>query len=343
MGKVLKLRIVLPILLVLMLAFAAGCGGGGAKQEQKPAEKKDQPQDAKSAWVKELNFLAANPGGEWYPLAVAVADIWTKNLTEIKVSIKPGGGVSNVVGVAQSKGHFGLTQPAMAAAGVNGIYPFTEKLPDDIRALAVLYPTTEQVVVLADAGINSIKDLKGKSINVYTKGYTSEAVAAAILEAYGLSYKDVSKVNYLNDSDCISSMKDGHVHATFSMGSVPDAGFIELGTTRKFKLISLEDDKIAAINKKNPGLVKRVIPKGSYPGQDSDVSAIGTNLMIAVNKSLPEDQVYQLTKHLAENLPKLYNVTESLKQVKPENLAAPPGVPFHPGAEKYYKEKGYLK
>lgn len=330
----------LLIISVLVIALvASGCGNKGATSSPPAGGSATSGQGSPKV---NINFLAANPGGEWYPLAVAIGDIWQRNISGLTVTVKPGGGVSNVFGVSQKLGEVGLTHSAMAVQGVNGGYPYDKAYPD-VEALAVLYPTAEQIVVWADSGITRVEDLKGKRINVYTKGYASEAVARMILNAYGLDYSDMSQVMYLNDDDAIDGMKDGHLDATLSMGSVPDAGFVDLSSQRPIRVLPIDDAHLEALKKMNAGLVRRVVPAGSYNGIDKDVPTVGTSLIIAVNKNVSEELVYSMAKFLAENLDKLYNVTEAMKTVRPQDLAGEAGIPFHKGAEKYYKEQGWLK
>jgi TRAP transporter TAXI family solute receptor len=198
------------------------------------------------------------------------------------------------------------------------------------------------MVVREDSGIKSVADLKGKSIAPGPKGHTGELLAQQVLEIYGLSYKDMAKIHHVQYSDSVSLMKDGHAHAFILGTTIPASSILDLAADRKIRLLSLPDDKIKALQKLNAGYLKRVIPKGTYPGVDYDVPGVGYFTHLVISAKLPADLVYKITKTLANNLPRFADVVKDMKGVVPKDLALDIGVPFHPGALKYFKEIGAL-
>src|SRR4030042_194278 len=154
-----------------------------------------------------------------------------------------------------------------------------------MKQLANLYPQYFQIVVLEDSGVKSVADLKGKAISPGPRGHTGEFAATQVLEIYGLSYKDMSKVHHVQYSDAVGLMKDGHCDGWLLCTTIPASSIMDLASSRKIRLISLPDDKIKAMQKLNAGYIRGVTPK---------------------------------------------------------DLALDIGIPFHPGALKYFKEIGVL-
>jgi hypothetical protein len=209
--------------------------------------------------------------------------------------------------------------------------------------LANLYPQYFQMVVLEDSGIKSPADLKGKGICPGPKGHTGEQLAQQVLQIYGLSYKDMSRINHVSYSDAVSLMKDGHAEGYLLGTTIPASSIMDLATSKKIRLLSLPDDKIKELQKINAGYLKRIIPSGTYTGVNYDVNGVGYFTHLVISAKLPEPLVYKITKVLTENVDRLGDVVKDMKGVTAKDLALDIGVPFHPGALRYYKEKGVIK
>jgi TRAP transporter TAXI family solute receptor len=289
----------------------------------------------------DLKLMTGPMGGSWYPLGGAIADAVQKEIPGVTMSVAPGGGIANVEGVELGKCDIGFSNSSSAVDGLYGRPPFKKKM-ESMRQLANLYPQYFQMVVREDSGIKSVADLKGKSIAPGPKGHTGELLAQQVLEIYGLSYKDMAKIHHVQYSDSVSLMKDGHAHAFILGTTIPASSILDLAADRKIRLLSLPDDKIKALQKLNAGYLKRVIPKGTYPGVDYDVPGVGYFTHLVISAKLPDDLVYKITKTLANNLPRFADVVKDMKGVVPKDLALDIGVPFHPGALKYFKEIGAL-
>jgi TRAP transporter TAXI family solute receptor len=211
---------------------------------------------------------------------------------------------------------------------------------ENMRQLANLYPQYFQMAVAEVSGIKSVAELKGKVLACDRKGLTGEQLSELVLKVYGLSYKDLSKVNHVSYSDGVSLMKDGHAQAFFLITTIPSSSIIDLAADRKIRLLSLPDDKINDLQKINSGFLKRVIPKGTYPGVDYEVQGVGAFTHLIISAKLPDDLVYRITKVIADNTSRFADVVKDMKGVTPKDLAFDVGVPYHPGALKYYKEIG---
>ncbi len=289
----------------------------------------------------DLKMMTGPMGGSWYPLGGAIADAIQKEIPGVTMAVSPGGGVGNVEAIELGKCDIGFSNSSSGVDGVYGRPPFKQKMTQ-MRQLANLYPQYFQIVVLEDKGIKSIADLKGKSISPGPKGHTGEFAATQVLEIYGLSYKDMSKVHHVGYSDAVALMKDGHCDGWLLCTTVPQASIMDLASTRKIRLISLPDDKIKAMQKINAGYIRRDIPKGTYQGVDYDVHGFGFFTHLIISAKLPDDLVYKITKTMVKNLPRYGDVVKDMKGVTAKDLAMDIGIPFHPGALKYYKEVGAL-
>ena len=289
----------------------------------------------------DLKMMTGPMGGSWYPLGGAIGDAIQKQIPGVTISVSPGGGVGNVEGMELGKCDIGFSNSSSGVDGVYGRPPFKQKM-ENMRQLANLYPQYFQIVVMEDSGIKSVADLKGKRISPGPRGHTGEFAANQVLEVYGLSYKDMSKVHHVQYSDSVALIKDGHSDAWMLCTTIPQSSIIEVASSRKIRLISLPDDKIKAMQKLNAGYLRRDIPKGTYPGVDYDVHGFGFFTHLIISAKLPDDLVYKITKTLVNNLPRFADVVKDMKGVVPKDLALDIGIPFHPGALKYYKEIGAL-
>lgn len=289
----------------------------------------------------DLKMMTGPMGGSWVPLGGAIAELIQKNIPGTTVSVSPGGGIANVVGVQEGKADIGFGNSSSSVDGTFGREPF--KAPTkNVMQLANLYPQYFQMVVLEDSGIRSPVDLKGKGICPGPKGHTGELLAQQVLQLYGLSYKDMAKVNHVSYSDAVSLMKDGHAQGYLLGTTIPASSILDLATTKKIRLLSLPEERIKELQKMNGGYIRRVIPSGTYPGVNYDVITVGYFTHLVISSKVPEPLVYQITKVLSENVGRLADVVKDMKGVTVKDLALDIGVPFHPGAIKYYKEKGAI-
>ncbi len=289
----------------------------------------------------DLKMMTGPMGGSWYPLGGAIADAIQKEIPGVTLAVSPGGGVGNVEAIEFGKCEIGFSNSSSAVDGVYGRAPFKQKMTQ-MRQLANLYPQYFQIVVLEDSGIKSVSDLKGKSLSPGPRGHTGEFAARQSLEVYGLTYKDMSKVHHVGYADTVALMKDGHCNGWLLCTTIPASSIMDLASTRKIRLISLPEEKIKAMQKLNAGYIKRTIPKGTYQGVDYDVHGFGFFTHLIISAKLPDDLVYKITKTMVTNLPRYGDVVQDMKGVTAKDLAMDIGIPFHPGALKYYKEIGAL-
>jgi TRAP transporter TAXI family solute receptor len=292
---------------------------------------------ASGAQAAELKMMTGPQGGVWIPLGGQLKDMWEKSIGGLSVQALPGAGIANVRGVEEGKADVGFGNSISTVDAINGNPPFTKK-HGNVCNVATLYPQYFQVVTRADANINSVKDLKGKGVTTQQRGNTGEAITAHMLKVAGLTYNDV-KMSFVSYTDSVTQMQDGHAVA-FTLGTtIPSGAVMDLAAARDIKLLDMTD-LYDAMRNINPGYTLVTVPKGTYPKQDKDVKVIGYATHIVASCKLPEDMVYNMTKAMAANVSNMAAVNKAMTGLTPKQMAEDIGVPFHPGAAKFYKEAG---
>ena len=292
---------------------------------------------AGTAGAAEFRLMTGPQGGSWIPLGGQLKDLWEKVTPGNTYQVLPGAGIANVRAIQEGKAEVGLANSISTADAMDGRAPFN-KPHDGVCNVASLYPQYFQFVVLADAGINKISDLKGKGVTTQQKGNTGEVITKHFLEANGLKYEDV-KVSFVGYTDSVNQMKDGHAVAFGLNTQAPAGAIMDLQAARPIKMLEQTEvyDKMLKLN---PSYKLITLPKGTYANQDKDLKVIGFFTHVVASCKLPNDQVYALTKAIADNTKMLATVAKDIGSLKPAGMAADVGVPFHPGAAKFYKEAG---
>ena len=295
---------------------------------------------ASAATAADIRFMTGPQAGIWVPLGGQLKDLWEKSIPDAKVQQLPGAGIANVRGIEEGKAEIGFANTISTADAVAG----TGEAPLDkkhtkVCNVATLYPQYFQMVANSDSGVATLKDLKGKGLGTQVKGNTGELIARHVLKASGLTYSDV-KASFTNSyTDSVEQMKDNRIHV-FALGTgIPASSIMDLASARDIKLLDMsgiyEDMK-----KINPAYKLVTVPKGTYPKQDSDVQVIGYYTHVIASCALPEDVVYKMTAAFVTNKDTLSSVYKDLARLTPEIMSQNIGVPFHPGAAKWYKEQG---
>jgi uncharacterized protein len=292
---------------------------------------------AGTALATDIRLMTGPQGGSWIPLGGQMKDMWEKSITNVSVQSLPGAGVANVRGIEEGKADVGFGNSISTVDALSGKPPFN-KPHNNVCNVATLYPQYFQVVVRADAGVNSVKDLKGKGFATQPRGNTAEDITKHILQVNGLSYNDV-KMSFLSYSDAVTQVQDGHL-VGFALGTtIPASAVMDLASARDIKVLDLSD-QLDAMRKINPGYTLVNVPKGTYPKIDRDVKVIGYATHIVASCKLPEDTVYRMTKAMSERVGDMSQIVSAMKGLDAKGMAEDIGVPFHPGAAKFYKEAG---
>jgi TRAP transporter TAXI family solute receptor len=292
---------------------------------------------AAPAASQEIRLMTGPQGGVWVPLGGQFKDLWEKAVPGLKIQNLPGAGIANVRGVEEGKAEVGFGNSISTVDALAGREPFN-KPHKNVCNVATLYPQYFQAIVRADANINSVADLKGKSITTQQRGNTGELITRQLLQVHGMSYNDV-KMSYVSYTDSVAQMQDGHAVA-FTLGTaIPAGSVLDLATARDVKLLDLSSS-IEGMKKLNPGYTLVTVPAKTYPKNDKDVRVIGYATHVVASCNLPENVVYAMTKSIAENVPTLASVYKGMAKLTPKEMAENIGIPFHKGAARFYKEKG---
>ena len=289
------------------------------------------------AMADDIRLMTGPQGGVWVPLGGQLKDMWEKAVTGLRVLSMPGAGIANVRGIEEGKAEVGFGNSISTADAVAGAEPFKQP-HKNVCNVATLYPQYFQVVVRADAGINTIKDIKGKSLTTQQRGNTGELITQQLLKAHGLSTSDV-RISYVGYSDSVMQMQDGHAQV-FTLGTtIPSGAVMDLAAGRDIKLLDL-GDSLDRMKKLNPGYTLVNVPAGTYPKQTEPVKVIGYATHIVASCKLPEDVVYPMTKTMAQNVDAMAAVNKAISGLTPKDMAQDIGVPFHRGAARFYQEAG---
>jgi TRAP transporter TAXI family solute receptor len=284
-----------------------------------------------------MRFMTGPQGGSWYPLGGAIQGLVEKAIPGASVQVAPGAGISNVVAIQAGKAELGFGNGVTSVDGVVGRDPFKSK-QDNVCQVATLYFQYFHMIATIDSGIKSMADVRGKSLTTQQKGNTGEQMTRDVLKVYGLDYGRLGKVNHGSYNDSVALVKDGHAQIFTLITTVPASAVMDLAASREVRVLDLTDLKLSELQEINAGYDKRIIKAGSYPKQDKDMQTIGTWTHLIASCKLPEDQVYRITKAIAENMPTLGAVVAAVKEITVKDMAIDVGVPYHPGALKYYKE-----
>jgi hypothetical protein len=296
---------------------------------------------AMPAAAQQVTFMTGPQGGSWIPLGGALKGMWEKEIPGLQVQAVPGAGIANVRGVDEGKAQIGFGNSSTSVDGVAGNPPYPKKVTN-VCQLANLYPQHFQVVALADSKVDSLADLKGRSVVTQPKGNTAELLTAEVLKINGLSYQSLSKINFQSYTDGVAMVKDGHAQVLTLGTTAPASAVMDLAAARDVKLVPVDDRTMAELRKMNAGYHKLIIKAGTYPKQDKDVPVIGYSTHVVVACDLPEDLVYRMTRIMAANVDGMAAVVKSISGLTPKDMAVDIGVPLHKGAARFYKEVGAL-
>ena len=290
------------------------------------------------------NLVLATGGtaGTYYPFGGAMAKIWNSKIKDMNVTAQTSGAsAENVRLVNKKEVELALVQSDTLDFAFNATEAFKEPLKA-MNAVAVLYPEIIQVVVGAASPIKSIADLKGKKVGVGAPGSGTEANFRQLLDAYGMKKEDVN-AQFLSFSESAEAYKDKHIDAFIVTAGIPNAGIMDVATQNEIRILNIPADVAAKLTQKYPFLAAVKVPANTYKGQTAEVSTVAVNAVLICGSSLSEAMVYNLTKALFENQADLASAHAKGKELSLQYAVKGVSIPYHPGAVKYYKEKGLMK
>jgi TRAP transporter TAXI family solute receptor len=295
------------------------------------------------AQAQNIAIATGGTGGVYYPMGGGMANVLSKYLPGVQATARvTGGSVDNLKLIGSEQSEVALTMVDAALNAVNGEDKFQGgKL--NVRTLMVLYPNRMHVVSADNRGINKMSDLKGKRVSTGSPGGATEVMAFRVIEAAGLDRDKDMKRERLGVAESANALKDGKIDAFFWVGGLPTAAVTDVAATPGIKIKLLDhDDVVAKMNAKYGNIYSSdVIPAKTYPGQDTgNKIAVVQNILVA-NGNMPEKTAYDIVKTLFEHRDELALVHAEAKAITLDRQTNKnTTIPWHPGAERYFKEKG---
>ena len=326
------------ILALGLIASLTACGGGNASGNE-------TGDSAPAASTAKLRFVTGGESGTYYAFGSVIAQHATNNTDVSVTGLVGNGSKSNVEELADGNAELAFCQSDVMAYAYNGTNLFENPI-DCFSTVAALYMEDVQIVT-TDPSIKTVADLAGKNVSVGAAGSGVYFNAVDILSAYGLGDLDAdgkfTKINatYQSFGDSADSLKDGKIDAAFIVAGAPTTAIMDLSTTKAAYLVSLDDAHIDELLAASPYYTKHVIPAGTYNGQDEDVTTVAVGAVILARDDVSEDAIYALTADIFDNAPDLISSHAKYGELSTEFGASITSVPYHPGAAKYFAEKGF--
>jgi len=290
-----------------------------------------------------INVLTGGTSGVYYPLGVALSQIYGKAMPDAKSSVQSTKASAENLNLLQAgKGEIGFTLGDALSDAWKGDAESGFKVPlKKLRGVAGIYSNYIQIVASADSGIKTLTDLKGKRVAVGPPKSGTEINTRAILKAAGISYKDLGKVEYLSFGEAVELMKNRQIDATLISAGLGVSAIRDLATSVKMVVVPIPADVVARIN--DPAYIAGTIPANTYEGQTAAVATVAIENFLVTHEGVPADTVYKMTKAMYENLDQMVAAHTAAKAIKREEGPKYMPLPLHPGAEKYYREVGLIK
>lgn len=295
------------------------------------------------AMAQNLSIATGGTGGVYYPMGGGIASVLSKHVPGMQATAEvTGGSVDNLKLIASGKPYVGFTMTDAGQDAFRGEDKFKgNKVP--LKTLMILYPNRMHVVSVEGRGIAKMADLKGKRVSTGSPGSATEVMAFRLLEAAGIDKDKDLKRERLGVAESVNAVKDGKIDAFFWVGGLPTAGVTDLANTPGTKLKMVDHaEAVAAMNKKYGNLyVEDVIPKETYRGMDADNHQATVMNILVAHENMDEKTAYNIVKTIFDKRDDLIAVHKEAANFKLENQkAAATPIPFHPGALKYFAEKG---
>ncbi|MEX2221716.1 MAG: TAXI family TRAP transporter solute-binding subunit [Candidatus Rokuibacteriota bacterium] len=293
-----------------------------------------------------LIFSAGPTGGTWTPMAAATADVIKRKFPELDVQVEPGAALVNMEKIRNDKADIGWSMTTVLSDARAGVNSWKGKQTDKPLMVANYYPNVWQLIVPVDSDVRKLEDLKGKAVALPPRGNTSLSEGwDLLLRVVGMKLDDLGTKSYGSITENGELIKNRQAVAMGWYTVVPASFVLDVGSSRKLRMVPLSEDTIKKMQAINPGFVRHVVPKATYSayGVEEDVVTIQAPTILIASSKVPADAIYKVTKAIVEGRDAFGNVSAVMKGVTPKHFAESFGMPRHPGAERYYREAGLLK
>jgi len=329
--------VLLACILIVSMILGVGCS---PKAETAPAaaEPTAAAEEAKVEIPKGVMAVgSASSGSLFVTYTAAWADMLMKNIQGLNITVEPGGSSQNMQTIHSGDTDFGITSTFQTYPGYYGLTWAKGTKYDHINSLFPSY-SYEGVWLTTSTrkDINSIKDLDGKIISFGYAGGGSDFTGRELVEYFGIKPKEIVNASW---SDVGGMLSDGLVDAIFYLAGHPASFIQELEVSHELKFFGFSDEELKKFQEDNPYYNIGILKSGTYKAMTSDYKALQGWNFIACSPDLPEDFVYLLTKTTWENVAAIHNAHKSFVQTDFSNVKYM-NLPLHPGAKKFYEEKG---
>ena len=340
MKKVLSLT-----LAALMMFSMVACGGTAAAPAAAPAASSEAPAPAPAAGGK-TTYLSLGTGGvtgTYYPLGGAFANLISNNIDGYTCTAESSGGaVENAWMLARGEIDIGFVDASTVFQAQHAEGDFSDGTAKDIKGIVSIYNEIVQLVSCNPA-ITSIEDLKGKKVAVGSAGSGTEVMARTLLGLYDMTYDDIEE-DFLGFGDASTGLKDKTLDAAIIWAGAPTSGLLELGAQNDFYMIDIPADKIELLKASQPFCVEATMDSSIYSGMKNSAHTIGVPATLCVRADMEDELVYNILETFFNNLPAIADSHTQGKNLTLETaLLGLENSELHPGAVKFYQEKGILK
>ncbi len=287
-----------------------------------------------------LSVATGGTGGVYYPMGGGLAEVINNKVDGYTATAEvTGASVENMGLVATGDADLAIGLADTVYQAQTGTGRFDGQQLEMIRGIASLYANMIQIVTLADSGITSLDDLKGKRVSIGAPGSGTEVNTEKVLTAVGISYDDIDEQR-LNFNETADALANGDIDAGFWSVGAPTSSILNLATTNNIRMIELSADQIAAAQASEPLFASTTLGAGVYQGVDADVTVLGVPNVLVASSEMSDDLAYTITKAMFENIADLQAVHPAANQTTIEFTLAATPIPLHPGAIRYYEEVG---
>jgi TRAP transporter TAXI family solute receptor len=297
--------------------------------------------------ITRLSIATGNTGGVYYPYGGGIAKVVSDTLPRVQVTAEvTAASVDNLKLIQLGKVDIAFTLADTLDDAIKARGPFAKTGAVRARTLAVLYPNYTHLVTVEGSGVERIADLKGKVVSTGSPGSGTEVIALRVLRTAGLDPDRDIRRQALSVNASADALKDDKIDAFFWSGGVPTASVLDLASTTGITAKLIPNDEVLPALQADFGesLYHRlVLPKGAYPGQDVDIPVVGVQNALVVDAGMDEDLAYDLTRTLFERRAELAAIHPEARLLDPARAILGSPADFHPGAVRYYRERGVWK
>jgi TRAP transporter TAXI family solute receptor len=322
---------------LVVLTLLSACAAPAA-----PAPGAAQPSGEKTRLV----IVTGGTGGVFFPYGGGLARIITEKMPNTEATAEvTGGSVDNMKLIGAGDADIGLSTVDSAYDAIQGVDAYADTGPIPAQTIAVLYPSFLHVIALAESGITTIPDMRGRRISVGSAGSSTEIAANRVLEAAGLDpMNDITRDN-LSVAESVAAMKDKKIDAFFWIAGLPTPAVTDLATTPNLPITFIDISQYldSMVEKYGPVYSASTLPMETYNGMTADVPGVGINNILFVNEAMPDEMVHSILTTIFDNLEEVSTVHPEAEKLSLEYAVQGSSIPFHPGAIQFYTERGVWK